>query len=1036
MRFEILGPLRIWAENDSEIVIRSKNERTVLGVLLMRSGQLVRVDQIVEAMWPSRPPASYVSNLQTYVSRLRDRLPGVAIEHVNGCYRLPITGQSLDLVDFRNESALGRAALEQGDPATAAPRLRHALGQWRGRPLGDLSVPSLEPEVAQLEAERLSVIEDRIEAEFRARAGSDQADEGVSPAQLVSDLRGLVSEYPLRERLWGHLMVALCRAGRRIEALASYQEARQTLVSELGIEPCPQLQRLHQAILRGEEPGTGQESPRPHLASRPVFPVCQLPPPVTGFEGRAEFIERTATLVAPTGDTVPVVVISGQPGVGKTSLAVLVAHKIRSAFPDGQLFANLGGTSGRAAAGSQSLPYGGHRSPATVLADLLGVLGVPASALPRDLAGLSAVYRSRIADRRVLVVIDDAIDPAQVRALTPGTPGSAVLVTSRSRLSGLTDATHLPLGPLTDAEAYSLLVRVVGPSRVASEDAQARRIAAACGNLPLALRIAGTRLVNRGLRLETLADRLDDERRRLPELAISDQQVRASLALSVGALSDRAREAFALLGVVGAASFPSWVVAALLGVADADDLVEELVESNLLELVPAEPANQAAGGPVGDDRYRLHDLLRVYAEELLLARSDRGIPARVRLLAVATSLADTATRRVPRVLTWSPLEEPPPATLVPAGAAKRAAADPMGWLASHHRLLATMVTTGYASGADRLAALLAERLAPYLWTAGHWIDLDRVRQCASFAASRTGEQRLHLRMEFIDGVLRLVRGELTVAAERFATSRAGFERLGDSHGVACVLSDQAVLLDYQHRALEAELAARSAVDLFRARGDEVAAILASPGLSSALRSMGQFPQALAVDQAAVAAARKAKAAPVVLARCLNALALSLLLDHDPAGAYRAADEAVEVLRDAGDRYVLLAALRNLALSAAGLSRRGEAVQLLERSLELAVDLGDRLWATGLERDIAVSWIGRGQALAAVETLHRCLRAFSRMRLRSGQTATLRALARGYEELGRATAARAARAGAARLADPADARTPALSSLVMRLADPA
>jgi DNA-binding SARP family transcriptional activator len=1013
VQFQILGPLRISTPTGAQVVVRSRHERTVLGILLMRAGHAVSADQLVEALWPHRPPASYVSNLQTYVSRLRERLPGVTIEHASGCYRIVLDPQSLDAAVFRREVATGRAALDGGDAAEAVARLRRAVALWRGRPLADLSVAALDPEIAQLEAERLTAVEDRIDAELAAGGSSDGGD-------VLADLHRLVAEYPLRERLYGQLMVALCRAGQRVDALGAYQRARQLLVDELGIEPGPQLRRIHREILSGQEPSTALRGGAFAAPAPRVFPVCQLPPPVAGFVGRARTVARAAGLVAPDPVAVPVVVVSGQPGVGKSALAVLVAHQVRAEFPDGQLFAHLAGACDT------------RRDLAAVIADLLRALGVAGSAMPQDLAALSGAYRARLADRRVLVVLDDAADPGQVRALTPGTPGSAVLVTSRSRLSGLTDAAHLPLGPLTDAEAGHLLARVAGLDGGAGHGAA--RITAACGNLPLALRIAGTRLATRGLGVDVLADRLDDHRRRLTELAISDQQVRASLGLSVQAISAEAREAFGLLGLLGPVAAPSWAVAALIGGRDADAVVDELVEASLLDPMAPDPS--------GEMRFRMHDLLRVYAVELLSGRPSGDAVAAAaldRMLTAATALTLAATELLPRTLTWS---HPVPAPAVPALPAAGGVPpgtgltrDPAGWLAAQRPFLVAAIVAAATAGVDRQAVLLAERLAPALWIGGHWIDLDRVQVLARRAAVRLGDERSELLMTYLCGVLRLVRGDLDGAGASFATARRGFERLGDRRGLACVLGDQAVLEDYHDRAGVAVATARHAVELFRADGDQLGAILASPGLSAALRGLGRLGDALEVDLAAVATATEIGAPPLVLARCLNALAVTRLLADDPAGAYLAARDAARLLRATSDRYVLLAALRHMALAAVRLGRRRDAVGLLERSHGLAVELGDRVWATGLERDLAASWIGDGRVEEAIAVLLRCLRTFREMRLRSGQAATLGLLAVAYRAAGRPRAAAAARSGAVRLADPTDARSPVVTGIVLRLTVP-
>ncbi|MEO3924016.1 BTAD domain-containing putative transcriptional regulator [Micromonosporaceae bacterium B7E4] len=1030
MKFGVLGPLRVCTDSGAEVVLRSRHQRTVLGALLVGAGQLVTVDRLVETLWGDRPPASYASNLQTYVSRLRERLPGLSIEHRSDGYLLRVETDDVDVLVFRREVATGRAALAAGDPVLAADRFRRGLRQWRGRPLADLTVPTLEPELAQWELERVGAQEDCVDADLGADGDL---------ATVLAELHRLVTEHPMRERPYGQLMVALHRAGRRADALAAYQRAREIFVTELGVEPGPELRRLHQAILRGEEPSVGRFGNRPEAAPRSPFPVCQLPPALPGFVGRAGSIDRIERMLDSAAGGVPVVAVSGQPGVGKSALAVTVAHRIRDRFPDGQLFVHL--------AGASAAP----RDPAAVLADLLRVLGVPGSALPQNLSALAAAYRARLADRRVLVVLDDAATAAQVRPLLPGTPGSAVLTTSRRRLSGLIDARHLPVGPLTDDEARALLADVVGPERVAEEPGQALRIAAACGNLPLAVRIAGTRLATRSWPLAILADRLDDERQRLDELAAGDLQVRASLALSVQALSPPTREAFGLLGSLGPVSFAAWAVAELLDSADADRVLDELVEASLLEVT------RPADG--GEPRYRLHDLLRVYAEELAVAddrprpavghagrvgdpTSFRALPAgqpgrragaQRRLVAAAAALAGSAARRLPRTLTWARLAEPAD-RVRPPRAAERIAADPLGWFTAELDFLIGLLGLAMECGAERAAIDLAERLAPFCWVHGHWTELQAVQRLAGQAAERIGDDRTIARTDFVIGLLQLARGDLAGAAERLRDGRDRYERLADRHGLACLLSDEAVLYDYQNRAEDAASTAERAVALFRAEGDPLGALLAAPVLSAAYRGLGRLDEALAVDEAAVAEADELGAAEIVTARCLNALAVTRLLRDEPALAYAAAERAVALLRTVNDRYVLLAALRHLASAAICLGRRDEAVHRLQQSHDLAVQLGDRPWATGLARDLAVSWIGEGRAGAAVGVLRRCVRMFEEMSMPSAQAATLNMLARAYDETGDRDAARDARFWAGILSDPRDTRTPALAGIVLRLAD--
>ncbi|GIJ62691.1 SARP family transcriptional regulator [Virgisporangium aurantiacum] len=985
VKYGVLGPLSVCSDDGVEVPLRSRLERTLLAALLVRAGQVVTVGQLVETLWADRPPSSYASNLQTYISRLRDRLTRTTIEHANGGYRLTVPDEDLDLARFRQEAKAAHA--ESGEQAVE--RFRAALKEWRGPMLAGMSIPLLASDIAHCDLERLDAAEDCADAHLAA---------GLPVTNLLPELRQLIAEHPLRERLHGLLMRALCRAGRRADALLAYQHARDLLVNELGIEPGAALQRLHQAILKGED-----DEPAPTN----TFPVCQLPPTPAGFVGRQQEISRIARLLRP-GAIVPVVALSGQPGVGKSTAAVVAAHTIRDAFPDGQIFINL--------AGASAAP----RDAAGALADILRSLGVPGPAIPDDLGALTATYRAKLADRRVLVLLDDAADPAQIRPLIPGTGGSAVLVTSRRLLGGLVEARHVHLDPLTDPEAQELLAHMVGAERMARSPAFAARIADACGNLPLALRIAGIRLATRGLTVEALAERLGDERRRLGELMVGDQQVRASIAFSVAALSPQARAAFAALGPVGPRSVAAWLVSMLVDATSSDAVVEELVEAGLL--------TPDGAGPDGEPRYRLHDLLRLYAEDL----PNDDPAARARVVTAVLWASDIASRNLPRTVTWARAATTAGPARLPDGLAERLRAAPGEWLDAEVDLLVDFVL----QVADDDAALaLAERLAPFLWARGSWTRLREVLAVAGRAATRAGDRRGLAWADLINGILRLVRGEVAAAAEHFARSLSRYERLGDAHGLACVLSDQAVLYGYQEYAERAIAAAERAREHFAAADDPLGAVIAAPALSAALRGLGRFPAALEVDRRAVAQARVLDAADIVLGRCLNSLTVSELLSGAAAQAHDAATEAVRLLRPTGDRYVYLAALRQLATAAAGLRRRTEAIRLLRESRDLATELGDLLGRTSLDRDLAVSRIGDGDPASAATGLERCLVEFERMDIPSGQATTLTMLARAYDELGKGTEARNARRRLNEVRrDPRDLRTPMLTEIMMQLAE--
>ncbi|MFE2754411.1 BTAD domain-containing putative transcriptional regulator [Actinosynnema sp. NPDC059335] len=463
---------------------------------------------------------------------------------------------ALDLHRFRELAANGEYA--------------EALALWRGAPLSDVRSDVLHAEeVEPLLEERLVVLERRIEADLAAGRAGD----------LVPELRTLTRAYPLRERFWGQLMLALHGSGRQAEALAAFGAVRELLAEELGVDPSEHLRAVHRTVLAGDA------EPEPALS--PWTALCQLPPDTADFIGRDDLCaEASALLTAdPSGTAVPVLAITGAPGTGKSTLTIRVAHALRSSFPDGQLFVRLDG------AGNAP------RDPAEVLAELLTAVGVSPSALPDRLETRAAAFRSHLADRAVLLVLDDAAGVDQVRHLLPGTASSAVLISSRHQLGGLPGVRSLRVPPLPATSGLALLSRAIGEDRVAAEARAAEAIVEACGGLPLALRIVGARLAaRRSLPLAQLAARLADERRRLDELATSDMEVRASLELSYEALAPDAALAFRRLGLLGASDVASWVVRALTGLDDPEHAVERLVEATCWRTWAAtRPASRGTG---------------------------------------------------------------------------------------------------------------------------------------------------------------------------------------------------------------------------------------------------------------------------------------------------------------------------------------------------------------------------------------------------------------------------------------------------------
>ncbi len=974
-RFGVLGPLQITGPDGRWVRLRGARQRSLLAMLLFHANERVPTERLVDALWPDIPPKSYASNLHTYVSRLRERLEPVLIDHAGPGYRLSVDDTDLDLLVFRAAVERGRNALRAGDPRAAARHLRHALEQWRDRPLADLSLPALDAEVARLETERLAVFEECVEAELAIGRHTE----------LVAELQAAVAAHPLRERLVAQLMRALRGAGRQADALAVYRSARATLVEETGLEPGPELRATHLDVLRG---GGGEE-----------WPVRQLPADIRVFTGRDAAVDEPTRLLTDP-DPQPVV-LTGEPGVGKSSLAVRVAHRLHDDFPDGQLYAHLAGATAPRPVGD-------------VLADLLRSLGVTGPGIPDDTHAKAAVLRSRLAGRRVLLVLADAADPGQVRPLLPGTPSSAVLVTSRRRLSGLVNAHRVTVGSLTDAAALDLLTQLAGP-RVAAEPDGARRIAAASGNLPLALRIAGTRLALRPqLRLAVLAGRLEDERRRLDELSVSDLQVRAGLALSYGALSEPARATFRLVGAGGVTNLPAWAITVLQDGVAGEQAVDELVESSLLQ-----PAGVDA---CGEPRYEVHDLVLTFARERLLAEDgpvecDR---AATRLLDAILAVAELLARDLPVV--FPPLELPDelPALPLPEETVARYLANPLAWFAVERPSLVAGVGLMSRIGMHRTAARIVERIARYLWPQGSYADLRVCATALAEAARAAGDELVEVWAEAVHARVLHVRGHYGGAVTRY---RWCADRLSGP-GLAWVLTNLADCLTGLGVPEEAlELTDRAAA---LSTEDAVAA-----ARSAALNRLGRPAESVRVDTGALAAARAA-ADPRAVARALQSLSWSLALTGELDRAAGAAEEAVALLRGTAARSELARSLRTLGAVQAGRGERSRALAAFAECRAIAEEIGEVPRVLSSRRAIAAGWVGDGRVAEAVAELRACLAAYREMGSTSSAAITLRLLAAALAAAGDEDGAEAARAEADRTADPRDANADALTTLLLAL----
>ncbi len=751
LRLSVLGPLKAWRDGVA-VPVGGDRRKAVLGLLALSGGTMVSHDTFAQALWEGEPPPTAMAMIQTYISRIRAALETgpsrdprqELLPRTGDGYRLRTDGVGLDLRESEGLIGQARAALTAGQAEAACGLFEQALDLWHEEPLADVGLLRGHPAVVRLEA---------MYAGIAVEYGETAVAQGWYRRALPR-LYALIERAPLHESAHACLMVALAGTGQPAAALELYQQIRSRLDEELGVTPGRSLADAQLRVLRSEVPmavrepaalGTGAASRARDgagaiaggvaadpavddagTAARSASPdggPFQLPPAVADFTGREPEIARLRTWLLPRSGQpgVPVVVVSGPPGVGKSALMLQSSHLLRRSFPDGQLWASLDGASER------------PREPGEVLGEWLRALGVPGSAIPDGTEERAGLYRSRLADRRVLIVADDAGSAAQVLPLLPGTAECAVVVTSRRQLADVAGARLLSMGPLSTAEATDLLARIVGPDRVTAEAQAVGDLVAACGRLPLAVRVAGAKLATlQSAPIAALAGMLATERRRLDVLRVGDMSVRATIASGYRALSGPARRAFRLLGLLGPCDVTDWVIAALLREPDAANVVEELTGYSMVTVVGVDATGQA--------RYRLHDLLRDYAaaEAAGMPEVDRNA-ALVRAHHGWLQLAACASRLLPPE-PFFPIEraaEGP--AIVPRELIQELTADPLAWFHAERLNLLAATERACWLGHHQLAAQLACAQAPFQRHQERHDDAARIWQAIATTASSAAD---------------------------------------------------------------------------------------------------------------------------------------------------------------------------------------------------------------------------------------------------------------------------------------------------------
>ncbi|SCG48928.1 AfsR/SARP family transcriptional regulator [Micromonospora halophytica] len=933
LTFGLLGPVQVWSD-DRPVPAGPPRQRAVLAALLLHANRVTPVDDIVDLLWGDQPPRTARKNVQLHVWRLR-QLVGDRLASDPPGYRLTVAPAELDVSRFDALLESGRAALRSGLAEKAAAHYRSALDLWRGDPLADVAgLGGFSASVAWLDRQRVTAYEEYVDVEL---------DLGRHHETLAL-LDELVARHPLHERFAEQQVMTLHHLGRRGEAIDAYRRCRRALADELKLEPGPVLHRLAELA---REPG-----PAGAAARGPVEAATrQLPHAAPALVGRdRELAVLRDTLGGGPGRGMPLCVVSGPAGVGKSALAVQAAHQVADRFPDGQLYVDLRGATPRMA----PLP------PSEALARFLRVLGVAETAIPADLAEASAALRSLLADRRLLMVLDNAHDAVQVRPLIPAGDGCAVLVTSRRQLADVDGATHLELDVLDDADAVELLGRLAGGTRVTADATTAARLVRRLGGLPLAIRIAGARLAARPTwTLATLDDRLRDKHRRLHELRLGDIALRSSFLVSYQHLTHPlAPRLFGLLGAVDGPDVTPAVAAALLDVdrAQALDALDELVDARLLD----EPV---------PNRYTMHDLIRLFAGE----RAEHG-PERT--AAVHRMLAHylERTRDALRLLR--------PGTRAPAidGPSRfDGPEEALAWLcAERPNLVAAVVQSAGSPASARTSVELADSLFLFFEMRGHvgdWITVDRAGIAAAetlgdrvaqaglmhdlavayFHLHRTGEAADLLRRSLEIsraagddegqaralnqlGVLHGTAGEYDRSAECFKRSLVLRQRLGDIRSCAATKGNIGMAYRLAGRYEESIRFCRAAARLARRSG--------APEIeANALGNLGEMQCLLGRYRSALHYLRRGLAVAGVPVNernrgsMMGTLAEACLGDGQVGPAIRYAELAVEAMRRADFRHGEATALRRLGLMLCQHGDAARGIQQFRLALAILTDVG-------------------------------------------------------------------------------------------------
>jgi DNA-binding SARP family transcriptional activator/tetratricopeptide (TPR) repeat protein len=921
LRVGVLGAVTAWY-GDQELPVGQPRQQAVLGILAMRANRVISRGELVDAVWGQDPPASAEGGIYTYVAGLRRiiepnrslRGPGRVLVSAGTGYVLHLVPGQPDAVSFEQHLGRARQLRKSGDPAGAVAALNSALGLWRGIAFAGVPGPFAETERVRL-------------GELRSAAAEERADVLLTLGrheEVVPDLTVMVADHPLRERMRGLLMIALYRCGRHAESLRVFQDGRHVLAEELGIDPGSELTRIHQQILTSDPAlnlaaddavagmlassngaartwGTVAAAVSAGKAAGPasdpapaepgvVIPVpAQLPFEAPGFSGRHDELSLLQAVLparsAGSDEPVPVVVISGTAGIGKTALAIRFGRQVAKRFPDGQLYAHLRGL------GPATPPV----EPGEVLRSFLDALGLAPHRIPADTEGRAALYRSLLDGKRMLIVLDNARNAAQVRPLLPGSPGCLVVVTSRNEMTGLVaaqGAVPLTLDVLSSAEAREMLSRRLGQDRAAAEPEAAEEIIEECAHLPLALSIAVGRAAGRPKRpLAELAAELRDARGRLDALEADDAatDVRAVLSWSYDQLSEGAAQMFRLLGLHPGPDISLSAAASLAGIprAKAGTALRELTRTHMV-------AEHQPG------RFTFHDLLRFYAAD----QAERHEATQDRHAAVHRVLDHYLYTAMAASQRFSPFRSPlrlapVQPDVLPADVAGKEQA--MSWFDAEVPVLLALIGYADANGFDEYAWQISWTLGPFFNRRGRWRDYAASQRTALAAAQRLGDTVALAHTHYLLGNAQAHMGDYEAASPNIRRALDLFRELGDRANEGMVLNGLASMLEDQERYPEALAVALDALRMLKAAGHWWSQGNLENGVGWLYAHLGQYDQALIHCQRALSLHRESGYRGGT-ADTMDSLGYVYLRLGDIAQAKASYAKAIDAYREIGSPY--------------------------------------------------------------------------------------------------------------------------------------